>query len=900
MSMSGQDLSASAAVYPAHYECDVVARDGSTVRLRPLRPDDENALRALYERSSGDSIHFRFHGLASSDAEVRRLLRSDYDNEFVLVAEAGGRLSGVATYLRDPSSPHRAEVAFTIVDALQGHGVGTRMLDVLAEIARDHRIQTFDAYVLRDNDRMMRVFLDSGFQIQRRLETGVFLVSLSLEITPIYEQKLAERSRAAASVSMKHFFEPRTVAVVGANRSRGKIGSEILHNIVAGEFTGRIVAVHPTASSIGDTPAYSRLTDVPDIVDLAVICVPCAQVGAVVDDCITKGVKALVIISAGFGETGPSGRALEREILEKVRTAGIRMIGPNCMGIINTEPAVRLNATFSPVAPIAGRVAMSTQSGALGLAILDYVRQMNLGISTFVSVGNKADVSGNDLIQYWAKDPRTDVILLYLESFGNPRRFGQIARRVARQKPIVAVKSGRSLAGARAASSHTGALATSDLVVDALFRQAGVIRTATLEELFDVATLLAHQPLPAGPRTAVLSNAGGPAILAADACEANGLRLPTLSDSTLSALREFLPSAASLGNPVDMLASATPAHYERATRLLLADENVDSLLVIYVPPLVTRPEEVAHAIAAGAADATKPVAANFISTHGAPPALAPIPAYRFPEAAVTALARATTYGIWRRRSQGSVPHFADIQKDIIRAIVEAALARGGGWLTPPESQMLVEAVGITTAPARLVSSEVEALLAAREIGFPVVLKAAGPEIVHKSDVGGVVLDIRDERAVQSAFRELSSRLGETITATLVQQMIPGGVELFVGAITDPTFGPLVACGSGGVLVDLLQDTAFRMHPLTDRDAKDLVESLKSVGLLRGYRGHVPADEPAVVDALLRVSALLTMCPEIHEMDINPLKVLQRGVRAVDVRVRIGCHEPPPPTRRVSY
>jgi acetyl coenzyme A synthetase (ADP forming)-like protein len=698
---------------------------------------------------------------------------------------------------------------------------------------------------------------------------------------------------------MKSFFEPRTVAVIGANRARGKIGSEILHNVAAGAFTGRLVAVHPSASSIEGIPAYPRVTSVPGEVDLAVICVPCAQVSAVVDDCVAKGVKALVIISAGFSETGPAGRAVEQQLVDKVRTAGVRLIGPNCMGIINTDPAVRLNATFSPVTPVEGRVAMSTQSGALGLAILDYVRQLNLGVSMFASIGNKADVSGNDLIEYWADNPRTDVILLYLESFGNPRRFAQIARRVAQQKPIVAVKSGRSRAGARAASSHTGALAASDVVVDALFRQTGVIRANTLEELFDVAALLAHQPLPAGPRVAILSNAGGPAILAADASEAQGLELAVPGQATIGSLRQFLPAAASVGNPVDMLASATPEHYERSSRLLLADTNVDSLLVIYVPPLVTQPQEVARAIRGGAAGASKPVLANFISTRGAPSALAPIPSYLFPEAAVTALARTTAYAAWRRREQGSIPHFADIHEDTARAVVDTALARGDGWLTPAEAHMLVEAMGIATASARLVSTEADAVAAARAIGYPAAVKAVGPGIVHKSDVGGIVLDVRDEAALHDAWAALRSRVGEAMTAALVQQMIPGGVELLIGAVIDPTFGPLVACGSGGVLVDLLQDTMFRIHPLTDVDAKELIGSLKSAPLLRGYRGRPPADERAVVDTLLRVSALLEICPEIQELDINPLKVLERGVRAVDVRVRVSRREAPAPMRRVS-
>jgi acetyl coenzyme A synthetase (ADP forming)-like protein len=890
------------AVYPAQYESDVVLRDGSTLHLRPIRPEDRDGLLGLYDRLSPDSRRFRFFAVTSgSEAEVSRLLQADRQRDCVLVAEAGGRISGVAVYFREPQAPARAEVAFAIADALQGRGVGTRMLEVLAAIARDHGVTTFDAFVLHDNRQMMQVFLDSGFEAQRELEGGVFHVVLGLTPTARYETKAAERSQAAATASMKSFFEPRTAAIIGANRERGKIGSEILHNVAAGGFTGRLFAVHPTATSIDGIPARASVADIPGEVDLAVIAVPCAQVGPVVDQCIAKGVKALVVISAGFGETGAAGRTLEQEILGKVRTAGIRMIGPNCMGIINTDPAIRLNATFSPVAPTEGRVAFSTQSGALGLAILDYVRQLNLGISTFVSVGNKADVSGNDLIQYWADDPRSDVILLYLESFGNPRRFAQIARRVAGKKPIVAVKSGRSQAGARAASSHTGALAASDVVVDALFREAGIIRTGTLEELFDVAALLAHQPVPAGPRVAILSNAGGPAILAADACESQGLALAALTEATRQDLKRFLPAAASLGNPVDMIASATAAQYARATRALLADPQVDSLLVIFIPPLVTKADDVARAIVAGAAGTAKTVLANFISSRGAPAALAPIPSYLFPEAAVTALTRATGYGAWRRRPQGVVPVLPGIHGDVVRNTIDGALRRGDGWLTPDESQRLVGAMGIAAASARVVTGDEDAVAAARAIGYPVVLKAAGPEILHKSDVGGVVLGLGDDAAVRRAFGGLASRLGRTMTGAVVQQMVPGGVEFLVGGVVDPTFGPLVACGSGGVLVDLLADTAFRLHPLTDLAAAEMVDGLKSVRLLRGYRGQPPGDEHAVVDTLLRVSALMAIAPEIQELDINPLKVLERGVIALDVRVRVSHRDDLlPPGRRISY
>jgi acetyl coenzyme A synthetase (ADP forming)-like protein len=884
------------------YDTDIVLRDGSTLRLRAVQPGDKDGVIELYERLSAGSRHFRFFAtITSSEDEVSRLLQTDPNRDCVLVAEAAGRISGMSAYVHDPQIPGRAEVVFVIADALQGRGVGTRMLEILADIAREHQITTFDAFVRQDNRQMMRVFLDSGFETQRELDDGVFHVALTLTHSDRYEAVAAGRSRTAAAASMKNFFEPRTVVVVGANRERGKIGSEILHNVVSGGFTGRVFAVHPSATSIDGVPAFPRVTDIPGEVELAIVCVPCARVSAVVDECIAKNVKALVIISAGFAETGAAGRTLERDILDKVRSAGIRMIGPNCMGIINTHPSIRLNATFSPVAPTEGRVAFSTQSGALGLAILDYVRQLGFGISSFVSVGNKADVSGNDLIQYWADDPSTDVILLYLESFGNPRRFVHIARRVASQKPIVAVKAGRSPAGARAASSHTGALAASDVVVDALFREAGIIRTATLEELFDVAALLARQPVPAGSRVAILSNVGGPAILAADACESHGLALAMLTQSTREALKELLPAEASIGNPIDMIASATAAQYERATRVLLADEQVDSLLAIFTPPLVTQADDVARAIVAGAKGATKTVVANFISSHGAPRDLSPIPSYRFPEAAVTALARATAYGSWRRRPQGVIPVLSGFRADAARNIVDGALQRGDGWLTSEEAQRLAGAAGIAVATARVVTSADAAIAAAQEIGYPVVLKALGPEILHKSDVGGVVLGLDDDTSLRSAFEKLTSRFRHAMTGALVQQIVPGGVELLLGGVVDPTFGPLVACGSGGVLVDLLADTVFRLHPLTDLTAAEMIGSLKGAPLLRGYRGHPPADEHAVIDALLRVSALMTVAPEIQELDINPLKVFERGVAAVDVRVRVTRRRNElPPSRRISY
>ncbi len=696
------------------------------------------------------------------------------------------------------------------------------------------------------------------------------------------------RAKAEDSLAdLTPFFEPDCVAVIGASRERKKIGSEILHNLIATGFTGSVVPVHPTAAFIQGLKTYPRVAEIPTMVDLAIIVVPAAQVPVAVDDCLAGKVPAICIISAGFGESSDEGRAIERELVRKIRGAGSRLIGPNCMGLLNTDARYALNATFSPVYPPPGSVAMSTQSGALGLAILDYARQLNIGISSFVSVGNKADVSGNDLLQYWEKDPRTAVILLYLESFGNPSKFSHLARRISRTKPIVALKSGRSPAGARAAASHTGALASSDDFVDALFHQAGVIRTDTVTELFDVATLLARQPLPQGRRVAILTNAGGPGILATDACLANGLVAAGLSAETKSGLRTFLPAAAAVNNPVDMLASAEPDHYRRALQLLLADSEVDSVIAIFIPPMITSADEVANAIAGAAAQGPgKPVAGVFMRSHAAPESLAAVPCYAFPEPAAIALARVAAYGEWRRQPLGEIPSFPNFHPGLARAVVEAALGRGGGWLTPVEANALLSAAGIATPRSHVATSVDDAVEAAMKLGLPVALKAIGAALLHKTEHRALRLNLETKGAVRLAACELTKALGDRMDGLLVQPMVHGGAEMMVGAINDATFGHVVVCGSGGVLVDLLADSSCRLHPVTDRDAREMVESLKGVRLLRGFRGAEPADEAAFREAILRISALVGLCPEIQELDLNPIKVLPGGVSAIDVRIRV--------------
>jgi acetate---CoA ligase (ADP-forming) len=888
--------------YPAHFESDVVLRNGRTLRLRPVRAEDHAAMLAFFRNLSGDSLHSRFFDARTPESAMRDTpVDIDYDDDFGVVGEDAGEIIAVAHYYRLRHNRKIAEVAFTIADRAQGCGIGTRLLEKLADVARTKEIETFFADVLPENRPMLDVFLCSGFNVTSRSEEGSVHVAFSIEETAVYEEAAAARSQKAAYASMKSIFEPRVIAVVGASRHAGHLGTALLDNLKTTGYTGSLYAVHPSASEIDGVPALPSITAIKEKVDLAIIAVPAERVESVIDDCVEKGVGAVVIITAGFGETGEAGRAAELRILEKVRNAGIRMVGPNCMGVINTAHAVNMHATFSPIFPPRGNVAMSSQSGALGLAILDYARMLNIGFSTFISVGNKADVSGNDLIQYWAEDLNTDVMLLYLESFGNPKKFGEIARRVARRKPIVAVKSGRSAAGARAASSHTGALASSDALVDDLFKQSGVIRTDTLEELFDVAALLANQPLPAGKRVAITTNAGGPGILAADACCAAGLEIAQLSDTTIESLRASLPPAASVRNPVDMIASASAEHYRHSLRLLLDDPNVDSVIALYIPVVAKEAEEVAAAIREAAEHTHgKTLLATFMSARGVPSSLAPVPVFPFPERAANALARATRYAEWRRRPVGTVPHFDDFDVPAMRTIVDRALARGSEWLDAAETYELLLGANIPAARLERVDNVYDAVSAAMRMGFPVALKAEGPALLHKSEVGAVKLSLGDEREVREAYDDLQSRLGDGMTGAVVQQMIPGGVEVMVGSMEDPTFGQVVAFGAGGTLVELLSDVTLRMHPLTDADADDMLVATKMATLLRGFRGAKPSDVAAVKDVLLRVSAMLTVCPEIAELDLNPLKALESGVYAVDARVRVKRVEPRPPSRRVAY
>jgi acetyl coenzyme A synthetase (ADP forming)-like protein len=707
-----------------------------------------------------------------------------------------------------------------------------------------------------------------------------------------------------AIASLQPFFRPSSVAILGASRDPASIGGRLLDAVLKGGFRGRVYAVNPRARDVAGLRAYPSARELPEAVDLALVAVPRDAVLAVVDDCAARGVRALVIITAGFAESGGEGRELQQRLAERVRRQGMRLVGPNCLGLLTTDPAVRLDATFIPLALPSGRVALSSDSGALGLALLTTAGRLGLGISSFVSVGNRADVSSNDLLEYWEQDDLTGVVLLYLESFGNPRRFARIARRVGRRKPVVAVKAGRTSAGRRAAGSHTAALAASDVAVEALFRQTGVIRAETLEEMIDLALALGSQPLPRGRRVAVVTNAGGPAILCADACEAGGLSLPELSSTTRERLASFLPASASITNPIDMIASATPEQFGRAVEVVLSSGEVDALVVIYVAAGVCDGDSVARAVGAGVAAARKATGMEYPVLACWMPELGPrtlplgggqvVPCFPFPEAAGQVLSKVVAYAEWRSRPLGTVPDFPDIDTTAAHGTCRAALAsRGAGWLTTEETRAVLSAMGLPMAPGGVARSADEAAAMARGLGFPVAAKLASREIVHKTEMGSVRLHLDDELAVRRAFEEIRGRLESerrlaAMEGVLVQPMVAGGTEVMVGVTQDSLFGPLIAVGLGGIHVEVLGDVCFRVTPLTDRDAAEMVRSIRGYRLFEGYRGHPPADVRAIEDVLLRVSRLVEAVPAVRELDLNPVFALPpgQGCRIVDARVRV--------------
>lgn len=702
--------------------------------------------------------------------------------------------------------------------------------------------------------------------------------------------------------------KPRSIAVIGASRMSDTIGHQIFANLLRYGFTGAVYPVNPNASSIQSVRAYPNVGAIPEPIDLGVIVVPKERVLDVARSCGQAGVRGLVVISAGFREIGGVGVDRERQLVDIVRQYGMRMVGPNCMGVLNTDHGISMNATFAPAMPPQGRAAFVSQSGALGLNVIDHAAEYGIGISQFVSVGNKPDVSGNDLLEYWERDPAVGVILMYVESFGNPRRFRELASRITRTKPIIVVKSGRSRVGARAASSHTGALAASDVAVDALLAQSGVLRAESIEELFDMAMAFTGRPMPRSRRTAVITNSGGPAILAADALEAHGLELVELQPATVTRLKPLFPEEASIRNPLDMIASATPTHYRHSLEAILSDPQVDSALAVFVPPLGVRQEDVAESIVTIAErHGQKPVFAVLMGREGLPQGRAElhragIPAYVFPESAARGLSALSRQHEWIRRPTQPA---AAIEVDRARAARALAGARDAGThkLSELDALELVAAYGIPVAEARLAEHPAEAAEIATALGFPVVLKAVAPQLIHKSDVGAVRLGLATAGDVQRESAELTAAVARALpdaqVAVLVQRMVTGGRETIVGMSRDPAFGPLVMFGLGGIYVEALKDVTFRLAPLDPLDAREMIRSIRGVALLNGIRGAAPVDFAALEDVLLRVSQLAIDHPEIAELDINPLLAFPSGVMAVDARVLVSQRRAEaPPVRPV--
>ena len=885
-----------------------ILSDGTTALLRVAQLSDADELQLFVDRLSPAARRHRFFSETAPPSEVLRSLcdASDPQRSLTVIAlrRQDGALRVIASGSYHARDQRQAEVALAVDDRLHGRGLGTILLERLALLAIRHGFTKLWAMTHADNLAMREVFASSGFTMEEHVEGGDMEVELSLTPTDHSVRQSEWRERIATAASLRPLFQPQAVAVVGASRAHQNIGYRLLDALRSNQFQGRCYAINPHASTILGLEAYPSLRALPEPIDLALIAVPKEAVLSVVEDCAEIGVRALVVITAGFAEVGKEGRRLQAQLLEKVRQHGMRMVGPNCFGILNTDPAVRLNATFTSTFPLSGTIAMSSQSGALGIALLSASERLGLGISTFVSVGNKADVSVNDLLQYWEHDPATKVILLYVESFGNPRRFARIARRVSRQKPIIALKAGRTSSGSRAAGSHTAALAANDVAVEALFQQTGILRADRLEDMFALAVGLSEQPLPKGKRVGILTNAGGLAILCADACEAGGLEVPELSQATMTQLAPFLPTAAALGNPVDLIASATPEQYEQAIVTLLASDDIDALIILYIAVIATDIDPIAEGIRKGLVTARaterpqKPVyivwmvetdrERKFSLQHET------IPTFGLPELPARVLSKITGYVEWRDRPAGMVPDFDDLDIPTITRICREALSkRGDGWLTVAETRACLTAMSIPLPAGGVATTAEEAAVIAARIGFPVAVKLASHTLVHKTEIGGVQLNLATEAEVRGAYDKIAARLVqdrnlEAMEGVLVQPMVTGGVEVMAGMVQDPSFGPLIGFGLGGIHVEILGDVCFRITPLTELDAADLIRGIKGYRLLQGYRGHPPGDVDAIAELLLRLSRLVEAVPEIVELDLNPILALPpgQGCKIVDARIGV--------------
>jgi acyl-CoA synthetase (NDP forming)/GNAT superfamily N-acetyltransferase len=878
---------------------EALLADGRVVRLRMLGPEDGDAVRALHARAGDESVRLRFFSVRREVAgNYAEHLATATDHHLAMVAVAGGTVIGVASAELNPTDAECAEVAVLVDDARQHTGIGTLLLEHLAAQARRHGIRRFVAEVLEENAGMLEVLRHAGFRLSTRYAGGVAEVTVDLEPSEALREAVERRERAAEVACLRRVLAPRGVVVVGASRSgvgASGVGRAVVDNLLAGGYLGRVAVVNShtqPGDTIAGVPAYRRVVEVPFAADLAVLAIPAAAVCEVIEECGRVGVAAAVVLSSGFAETGEAGARVERELVDTAHRYGMRLVGPNCFGVLNTDPAVRLDATFGAVRPLPGRTALASQSGALGISVLHAAARRGLGISAFVSLGNKADVSGNDLLLAWAQDPGTAVIALYLESIGNPRRFRRIAREVSRARPVVVLRSGRSAPGARAGCSHTAAAAAPDAVLDALLADSGVIGVDSTAELLDVAALLESQPVPAGTRIAVLGNAGGPGALAADHAVAAGATVPALSPDTLAAVRAAAPGVAAADNPIDLGAAAPPEAYAATLQALSASGEVDAVVLLHAITRAVDPAEVLSALSSAAQRTGLPVAGALLGAD--PPASSPVPWYEFGEQAVRALIRAGRLGAWRTTTaHGDDPAPPPFELGPIQELLAAAARCAQGWLVPAAAVHLLELAGIPHCPTRVVAGSDAAVAAAQQLGFPTVVKSAAPGLVHKTDVGGVAVGLADEAAVQAAADRIIAATGSP--ELLVQPMVAAHLELAAGVVRAQGGLGLVMVAAGGVHQAVLNDRVLRTIPLGRQVPGQMLTQLRCAPLLAGHRGSPPLDTAALADVLARLGALAEHCPQIAELDLNPLRVGVDGAVAVDTAIRCGA----PPADRTD-
>ena len=857
----------------------MLLRDGRTAHLRPIRPEDAELMVDFYGRVSDESKYLRFFSPMPtlSDKDVERFTHVDHHDRVAFVVELGGLMIAVGRY--DVVRDGEAEVAFLVEDKHQGRGIAQLLLEHLAQAGRERGVERFVAEVLPDNQKMIGTFRDAGYRLCSGYEDGVMALEFSIDPTDTSVGVMVAREHRAEAASIERFLHPRSVAVVGASRRQDTIGQALVRNLVTGNFTGRVYAVNPSSEAVSGLPAYPSVNDIPGDVDVAIVAVPAEAVQDVVLDCAAKGVHGLVVISSGFAETGEEGRQRQRRLVGLARSYGLRLIGPNALGVINTDKATSLNASLSTLMPPGGRAGFFCQSGALGSAILEKVNNRGLGLSTFVSAGNRADVSGNDLLQYWEEDDATEVVLLYLESIGNPRKFSRIARKVSLRKPIIAVRSGRTTQGVPMGHA-VRKIAAPQQAVDAMFRQAGVIQVDTLDEMFDVAQLLAHQPLPRGRRVAVVGNSDALGLLAADAAAAVGL---------------VVNKSVALG------ADAGADDFEDALDAAIDDPDVDAVVAVYIPPLNVSGEDVANVLAAVGEQSDKPLVSTFLGAEGVPELLrvpdvagrsagrGSVPSYPAVEAAVRALARVVGYAVWLRTPDGAALDPSDLDIAGARKLVNDVLREHpeGAELDKDQTVRLLAAYGIESWSERPVADLREAQKAGSELGWDVVLKATASHLRERPDLAHVWRNIHSSAEMRDAWESLNARITSTDDAGfVVQKNAPPGVPVAISSLEDPLFGPVVSFGIAGLAIELLQDRSYRIPPIGEHDAAAMVREIKSSPLLFGYRGSEVVDVALVEQLILRVAQLQHDLPQVSALDLPLVLAGAEGASALRATVRI--------------